>query len=99
MIPDSYRLHHRAVAAVILLAVVLLGLALLLAPAGCHPQLPPVSGCAPHVYACHDGAPVVCSASHRWEPAGDIACPGACVVNDAGVAYCGAAVDGGIDAR
>lgn len=68
---------------------------------GC-PRLPPVSGCAPTSQACHNGRPVVCSASQRWEPVGDLACSavgGACVVNDAGVAHCApapaSATDGG----
>ena len=92
MIVATVRRH--AIVAIVAIATALL------APAGCHPQLPPVSGCAPHVYACHDGAPYVCSASRRWEPAGDIApCPGACTINDAGVAFCAPLVDGGNGAR
>jgi len=52
---------------------------------GC-PKLPPVSGCTPLAQSCRDGIPHVCSATQRWEPAGDVAC--ACVVTDAGVAIC-----------
>lgn len=58
---------------------------------GC-PKLPPVSGCTPLAQSCRDGIPHVCSATQRWEPAGDVAC--ACVVTDAGVAVC--VRDGGL---
>lgn len=65
------------------------------------PRLPPVSGCTPRSQSCRDGAPYVCSASQRWEPAGDTTCAavgGACEVNDAGVAFCAPVRDGGSDA-
>lgn len=59
---------------------------------GC-PRLPPVSGCTPTAQRCGPGGyPEVCSASARWEPAGDVRC--ACVVTDAGVAVC--VRDGGL---
>jgi len=63
---------------------------------GCHPRLPPVSGCTPAAQSCRDDRPQVCSASQRWEPAGDRTCAsvgGVCVVTG-GVAHC-APVDGG----
>ena len=69
------------------LRALLLGALLL----GC-PKLPPVSGCTPLAQSCRDGIPHVCSATQRWEPAGDVAC--ACVVTDAGVAVC--VRDGGL---
>ena len=61
----------------------------------CHPQLPPVSGCVPGAWRCADDRPEMCSASQRWEPAGDTTCAaigGVCVVRD-GSAHCGRAVD------
>ena len=75
--------------AALALVVGLAGLALV----GC-PHLPPVSGCAPTAQSCIEGRPHVCSASQRWEPAGDVVCRGACVVGDAGIAHC-APADGG----
>lgn len=75
--------------------VLLLGAALLLV--GC-PKLPPVSGCTPTAQSCRDGIPHVCSASQRWEPAGEVSCSrvgGVCVVGDAGVAHCAPIVDRG----
>lgn len=74
----------------------LVGLAL--AVVGC-PRLPPVSGCAPTSQRCGpSGHPEVCSASQRWEPAGDVSCAavgGVCVL-EAGVARCAPAPsDGG----
>lgn len=79
---------------------------LCLASLGCHPRLPPVSGCAPRSMRCAADRPEVCSASQRWEPAGDLPCArvrGVCVVSDAGVAHCApltadASTDGGADA-
>ena len=94
-------IRARAVLAIVALACALLGLAVLLAPAGCHPQLPPVSGCTPHAMACRGDLPHVCSSSQRWEPAGDTTCAavgGSCVISDAGVAFCAPLVDGGSDA-
>ena len=76
----------------VLVAIGLVGLAL----DGCHPRLPPVSGCTPAAQSCRDDRPYVCSASTRWEPAGDRTCAsvgGVCVVSS-GVAHC-APVDGG----
>lgn len=64
----------------------------------CHPRLPPVSGCTPTAQSCRNGRPHVCSASQRWEPAGDRTCAsvgGVCVVSD-GVAHC-ASADAGSD--
>lgn len=56
---------------------------------GC-PRLPPVSGCTPTSQRCDGLRPQVCSASQRWEPAGDVPCDGVCVVT-AGVAHCATA--------
>jgi len=79
-----------------------LALAVLVALHGCHPRLPPVSGCAPRVYDCRDGRPVVCSASQRWEPIGDVPCSsvgGVCAVRDGGsLALCERARDAATDA-
>jgi hypothetical protein len=75
-----------------------IALALVVGHAGCHPRLPPVSGCTPRTWACRDGRPHVCSATQRWEPAGDLACAavgGVCVVPDGGPAHCAAPADGG----
>jgi len=44
----------------------------------------------------------VCSASQRWEPAGDLPCAAVgavCVESDGGLAHCAAARDGGADAE
>lgn len=63
---------------------------------GC-PRLPPVSGCNPTAQSCIGDRPHVCSASQRWEPAGDLACSavrGVCLVTG-GVARCGAAAGAG----
>lgn len=81
---------------VALVMLVWLGLAVELQ--GCS-RLPPVSGCAPTSQRCGpSGYPEVCSASQRWEPAGDVSCVavgGVCVVS-AGVAHCAPApADGG----
>jgi hypothetical protein len=82
----------------VLLAIGLVGLAL----DGCHPRLPPVSGCTPRVYDCRDGRPVVCSASQRWQNIGDLPCAavgGVCVVRDGGsLALCERARDASADA-
>ena len=78
----------------VLLAIGLVGLAL----DGCHPRLPPVAGCSPTAQSCRDDRPHICSASTRWEPAGDRTCAsvgGVCVVSD-GVAHC-ALADAGSD--
>lgn len=80
------------------LAAVLLGTALGSAAARCTPRLPPVSGCAPRAWRCSpSGRPEVCSATQRWEPAGDVPCSAVwarCVVADGGPAHC-APADGG----
>lgn len=80
----------------------LLVVAVALAIAACHPSLPPVSGCAPLSHSCSaDGTPLVCSASQRWEPAGDESCAATgqrCVVEPHGRAHCSRTVDGGIAA-
>lgn len=93
--PDA--LDHLGVAlarvGAVLLVIGLIGLAL----DGCHPRLPPVSGCTPAAQSCRDGRPHICSASQRWEPAGDRTCAsvgGVCVVTG-GVAHCALASDGG----
>ena len=71
-------------------------LRLLLAAAlvvACRPNLPPVSGCTPGASSCVGDSPAVCSASQRWQRAGDVSCAavgGVCVVGDSGVAHCGA---------
>lgn len=84
------------IAALMLLALFALPLA------ACHPRLPPVSGCTPSVYDCRDGRPVVCSASQRLEPIGDLPCAavgGVCVVRDGGsLALCERARDASADA-
>ena len=81
-------------AVVVALSVVLpLGAALY----GC-PRLPPVAGCQPTAQTCIGDRPHVCSASQRWEPAGDVSCAttgGACAVAG-GVAYCAPSSDGGV---
>lgn len=63
-----------------------------LAVASCHPNLPPVSDCRVGVWRCSpDGRPEVCSASSRWEPAGERTCQSVgavCVVTDGGPAHC-----------
>jgi hypothetical protein len=72
-------------------------LAAFVACVGCHPRLPPVSGCTPRSWSCREGRPHVCSATQRWEPAGDLACAavgGVCVMPDGGPAHC-APADGG----
>lgn len=77
----------------VLLVIGLVGLAL----DGCHPRLPPVSGCTPAAQSCRDDRPHICSASQRWEPVGDRTCAsvgGVCVVTG-GVAHCALASDGG----
>lgn len=78
-------------------AVIVLVLATIIATqCGCHPRLPPVSGCTPTAQSCVADRPHVCSASQRLEPAGDRTCAsvgGVCVVT-AGVAHC-APADGG----
>jgi hypothetical protein len=67
---------------------------LALALTGC-PRMPPVSGCSPMAQTCIGDAPHVCSASQRWQRAGDLACAavgGVCSVLE-GRAYCAAAHD------
>jgi len=63
-----------------------------IACAGCHPNLPPVSGCRVAAYHCtDDGRAEVCSASQRWEPIGNRTCASVgavCVVDDGGPAHC-----------
>lgn len=82
------------------IVAVLLTLAVI-ALVACHPRLPPVSGCTPSVYDCRDGRPVVCSASQRLEPIGDLPCVavgGVCVVRDGGsLALCERARDASAD--
>ena len=77
---------------------IVLCLLLALGVAGC-PKLPPVSGCTPSAWRCSpDGRPEVCSASQRWEPAGERSCASVgavCVVER--TAHC-AARDAGTDA-
>ena len=71
---------------------------LMLLVAGCHPRLPPVSGCTPGAQRCEADGPEVCSASQRWHRAGDVTCAavgGACVVRN-GIAVCARATDGGM---
>lgn len=63
---------------------------LLVSAAGC-PRLPPVSGCTVGSMSCENDRPRVCSASQRWQPAGDRPCSyvgGVCVVDGAGTARC-----------
>lgn len=72
--------------------------ALVIALVACHPRLPPIAGCTPAAQSCRADRPHVCSASTRWEPAGDRTCAsvgGVCIVSD-GVAHC-AIVDAGSD--
>jgi hypothetical protein len=69
--------------------VVVVGL--LASVSGC-PRLPPVSGCTVGTMSCEGDRPRVCSASQRWEFAGDRPCSavgGVCVVDDVGTAHCG----------
>ena len=73
-----------------------------LALAACRPNLGPVVGCTPGAASCVDGAPAICSASQRWQRAGDVRCAevfGRCVVTDAGTAHCAplpSAADAGV---
>jgi hypothetical protein len=67
---------------------------LALALTGC-PRLPPVAGCQPEAQTCISDSPHVCSASQRWQRAGDLACAavgGVCSVVG-GRAYCAASHD------
>lgn len=79
------------------LALIVVGAAVTVA----CPRLPPVSGCTVGTMICEGDRPRVCSASQRWEPAGDVTCHavgGACALNDAGVAHCAPVVsDGGVE--
>ena len=72
---------------------------LVLALAACHPALPPAEGCRTGAYVCRGDRPYVCSATGRYEPAGDTTCAAvgaACSLLDGGVAACApAARDGG----
>ena len=80
-----------------LLAVVVLMAVVGVVATGC-PRLPPVSGCNPMAQACINDRPHVCSASQRWQPAGDLACGavgGVCAVAN-GRAYCAPLTDGGV---
>lgn len=74
----------------LLVAAIAVGIPMGLVLLGC-PRLPPVSGCTPMTQRCGpSGWPEVCSASQRWEPAGDVSCTaagGVCVVSE-GVAHC-----------
>ena len=68
--------------------------------AACRPNLPPVSGCTPGASSCVGDSPAVCSASQRWQRAGDVSCAaigGECVAPDGGPAHC-APRDAGADA-
>lgn len=79
------------------IVAVLLTLAVIALDA-CHPRLPPVSGCEPEEQSCRGDRPHICSASQRWEPAGDRTCAsvgGVCVVTGR-VAHC-ALADAGSD--
>ena len=85
----------RALAAVVVVLAV--GAPVGVALTGC-PRLPPVSGCNPMAQACINDRPHVCSASQRWQPAGDLACGavgGVCAVAN-GRAYCAPLTDGGV---
>jgi len=78
------------------LVAALLALAVVAGLDACHPRLPPVSGCTPEEQSWRGDRPHICSASQRWEPAGDRTCAsvgGVCVVSS-GVAHC-ALADGG----
>lgn len=94
---DGERGHARPGA--MLAVVVLLWAGLAVELQGC-PRLPPVSGCTPTAQRCGpSGHPEVCSASQRWEPAGDVSCAavgGVCVL-EAGVAHCAPAPSDGGD--
>lgn len=67
------------------------------------PGVPDPVGCVAGVQRCASGVPVVCSATAREWPtlprsaSGEprTCAPGACVVSDAGVAYCAPVTDGG----
>jgi hypothetical protein len=54
---------------------------------GCPVWERPACG-SPRAYQCVNNQPHVCSPSQRLTPIGDEPCPGACVVSDAGVAFC-----------
>jgi hypothetical protein len=77
-----------------------IALFLYLSSLGC-PHLPPVSGCEPTAQTCIQDSPHVCSASQRWERAGDLTCAavGAVCVTTSGVARCVAATDAGVEAQ
>lgn len=81
------------------LRLVMISLALVCAATAC-PSLPPVSSCTVGAWRCtDDGRPQVCSASSRWESAGERACPatgGVCVVER--TAHCAPARDAATDA-
>lgn len=69
--------------------------------AACRPALGPVAGCVPGAASCEGNAPAICSASQRWERAGDpgVTCVhvgGVCVVSDAGVPHCAPRPDAGV---
>lgn len=71
-----------------------------LALAACRPNLGPVVGCTPGAASCVDGAPAICSASQRWQRAGDVRCAevgGECVT-DGTTAHCAPLRDAGADA-
>ena len=93
-------MHLRELARVVIMQAMLFALVGAM-DAGCHPALPPVAGCVAGVYRCApSGAPEVCSASSRWEPAGDRSCASVgavCVVDDGGPAHCAPAVDASTD--
>lgn len=58
----------------------------------CGPKLPPQEGCQARTYICRGDQPMVCSATGRYHPVGDITCGaigGVCMVNSRGVAACG----------
>ena len=70
--------------------------------ASCHPILPPQVDCAPREYRCVNDRPVVCSATHRLQPIGDLPCAavgGVCVVRgDGSIALCERTRDASADA-
>lgn len=75
-------------------------LVVLCAAVACRTSLPPVSGCTVGAWRCtDDGRPETCSASSRWEPAGERSCAATgsvCVVER--TAHCAPARDAATDA-
>lgn len=92
------RLHmHLFARAFLVLAMVVS----LLSHAGCKPNLPPVSNCAPYSHRCENDNPQVCSHSRRWYTWGDQPCAasgGRCMlvsIDGKDIAVC-APMDGGV---